>query len=543
MPKNCSTFWLHFFDVKRATFGFIIPLLFLSACSQTPEVADGQIYQETEPAQVFYLSEPEDVLTEADIAALPEPLPEDVWQRIRAGYQLPQEMNRRVEQQLKWYVKHPEYMNRVAKRGERYLYHIVEEVEKRGLPMELALLPIVESAFDPFAYSHGRACGMWQFIPGTGKMMGLKQNWWYDGRRDVVASTDAALRYLEKLKQRFDGDWMHALASYNSGSGNVAKAMRKNQRRGKPTDFWNLDLPRETEAYVPKLIALAILIADPEKYGLDLYPVANEPYFEEVDVASQIDLAQAAEMAGVEMDTLYHLNPAFNRWATDPNGPYTLLVPVGKAQQFREQLAKIPANQRVTWERYTIRNGDTLSTIASRYNISIDSLKSINDLNGTFIRAGKTLMVPIAAADGDHYSFSAEQRLQSRQAASAQKERGSRVDHTVQKGDSLWTIAQRYKVSTGKIARWNNMAPGDPIYPGQTLAIWTSSNAVTKPAAGNGVIRKVSYRVRNGDSLHRIASKFKLSVNDILKWNTLNPSKYLQPGQSITLFVDVTRVN
>lgn len=494
------------------------------------------------PNFVFFDSEPDDDLTIEEYAALPEPIPMDLWARIRNGYQLPKTMNRRVEQQLKWFAKHPEYMNRVAQRGERYLFHIVEEVEARGLPMELALLPIVESAFDPFAYSHGRASGIWQFIPGTGKMLGLKQNWWYDGRRDIVASTDAALRYLENLNARFDGDWLHALASYNSGSGNVSKAIRRNKQKGKPTDFWNLDLPRETEAYVPKLIALAILIDKPEEYQLSLHSIPNQPYFAALDIGSQIDLAQAAEMADISMDDLYHLNPAFNRWATDPQGPHQLLLPVSSAADFEKQLAEIPKNQRVTWERYTIQNGDTLSTIAAKHKISMRSLKAINNISGTTIRAGKTLMVPVAAADARFYSQSLSQRLHNRRSVSAKTESGTRIDHRVKTGDSLWDIAQAYKVTPRKIAKWNNMAPTDPIYPGQTLAIWTNlPEQISAPRTNQAVIRKVSYKVRQGDSLSRIASKFRLSVNDILRWNQLNQSKYLQPGQSLTLFVDVTK--
>ncbi len=517
----------------------VLPLFVLSACSSLNSNTASTIPQQNTNL-VFYLEEPEDELTAEDLARLPEPIKSDLWERIREGYTLDHEINKRVRQQLDWYARHPEYINRVAKRGERYLFHIVEEIDKRGMPMELALLPIVESAFDPFAYSHGRASGMWQFIPGTGKMLGLKQDWWYDGRRDVISSTDAALRYLQKLNQRFDGDWLHALASYNSGSGNVSKAMRKNRKRGKKTDFWNLDLPRETEAYVPKLIALAILIKEPEIYDLELYSIADKPYFEVVDIGGQIDLAQAAKLAELDMDTLYNLNPAYNRWATHPDGPHRLLVPIGKAQLFEANLAQLPADNRVTWQRYTIKQGDNLSAIAKKHDISVRSLKSINNIKGTFIRAGKTLMVPVATADVAHYSQSAEQRLSSRRNKSAKSAKGTRVDHKVAEGESLWTIAQRYKVSTKKIARWNNMAPKDPIHPGQTLAIWTPTQHASVETT-SPVIRKVSYKVRKGDSLHRIASKFQLQVNDILRWNQISTSKYLQPGQSLTLFVDVTK--
>lgn len=551
MP-NLSTFRLRLAS-SSAIFTFIA---LLQGCSQLGEKnpsagiepRESELTVTTNPG----IDDPDCLVTAEDLDAFPALAAPNVWDRIRAGYLLPAENHKRIEQEMTWYARHPDYMQRVTERGSRYLFHIVEEIERRGMPTEIALLPIVESAFDPFAYSHGRASGMWQIIPGTGKMLGLKQNWWYDGRRDVMASTDAALNYLEQLNKRFDGNWLLALAAYNSGAGNVNKALKKNKKRGKPLDFWSLDLPRETKAYVPRLLALSKLVAEPEKYNLTLFPVENTPHFSPVMVGSQIDLAQAAELAEIEMDILYHLNPAFNRWATDPKGPHTLLIPVDKAAAFEEKLKGIPEGERITWDRYTIRSGDTLSTIASKYNVSIGALKSINQIRGSMIRAGKTLLVPVAAKDSQHYSYSVVERLNKKIAATDEKESGQRIDYIVKNGDSFWTIGRKYKVSAAKIAKWNNMAPRDPIHPGQTLAIWTANSSQaavpsnttipSKPAAGGGVIRKVSYVVRSGDSLHRIADKFSVNVNDILKWNNVNKAKYLQPGQSLTLFVDVTNM-
>lgn len=463
----------------------------------------------------------------------------DLWERIRRGYQLPKHQNARISAELNWYARHPNYMKRVSQRAERYMFHIVESLEARNMPFEIALLPIVESAFDPFAYSHGRASGMWQIVPGTGKMLGLKQNWWYDGRRDVTASTSAALTYLQRLNKRFNGDWLLALAAYNSGAGNVSKAIRKNRKRNKPTDFWHLDLPKETKAYVPRLLALSELVRDPAHYQITLTPIFNRPHFADVAIGSQIDLAQAAELAEIDMDVLYHLNPGFNRWATDPQGPHSLLIPAAHAESFKEKLARIPTDERVTWERYKIKSGDSLSTIAQKYQVSVASLKSINGLRGNSIRAGKTLMVPVAAKGDRYYSFSMDERIAKRYASTSKREKGHQIDYVVKPGDSLWTIGRQYKVSTRKIAKWNSMAPRDPIKPGQTLKIWSNSAVASVPNK-TGVIRKVSYKVRSGDSLARIAQKFQLSVNDILKWNKINPSKYLQPGQKLTLFVDVT---
>lgn len=471
-------------------------------------------------------------------------LEKDLWERIREGYQIEIPDNKRIDQERNWYAKHQSYLDRVTDRGERYLYHIVEELDRRNMPMEFALLPVVESAFDPFAYSHVTASGMWQFMPRTGRGFGLKQNWWYDGRRDVLASTDAALTYLEQLSKRFDGDWLLAMAAYNSGAGNVSRAIRRNKKAGKPTDFWNLKLPRETQAYVPRLLAFSQLVGDPEKYGLTLRSLPSEPFFEAIEVGSQIDLAQAAELADITMDELYQLNPAFNRWATDPTGPHTLLIPVAKAEQFKERLAGIPEGERVTWERYKIVSGDSLSTIAAKYKVSVSSLKSINGLKNNNIRAGKTLLVPVAAKADEHYTQSIVQRIQSRQSSGA-KSGATKVEYVVQGGDSFWSIGKKYGVKASQIAHWNNLAPADLIKPGQTLVVWTNTVSAGKAATptNNAVIRKLAYRVRNGDSLHRIADKFKINVADILKWNQIDTQRYLQPGDRLTLFVDVTQVN
>lgn len=460
----------------------------------------------------------------------------DLWDRLREGFAFPELHNSRVQQQIDWYTRHPSYLPRVTERGSRYLYHILGELERRQLPMELALLPIVESAFDPFAYSHGRASGLWQIIPGTGTMLGLKQNWWYDGRRDVLASTDAALNYLERLNERFDGDWMLALAAYNAGGGTVNRAIRRNKARGRDTDFWSLDLPRETQAYVPRLLALKALVREPEQHSIALHPIPNEALFEPVDVGSQIDLAQAAELAGLSMEEFYSLNPAFNRWATDPEGPHQLLIPIDHVAAFTETLAELSLGERVSWDRYTIRQGDTLSQIAKRYNTTVASLQTINKISGHRIRAGQTLMVPVAAETAGHYVHSAAQRLQTQQNRGS----GNRVEHTVRSGDSLWTIGRRYGVTPRQLASWNNRAPGDPIFPGQTLVVWTEETTQVAANSSTPIVRRVHYTVRRGDSLARIAQRFNVRVTDILSWNDVNPNRYLQPGDALTLHVDVT---
>ncbi|WP_232819271.1 lytic transglycosylase [Saccharospirillum mangrovi] len=468
--------------------------------------------------------------------------PDDLYQTLRRGFQFDVSLdNPRITAQLRWYASHQSYINRVSDRAGRYMYFIVEELQARDMPLDLALLPIVESAFDPFAYSHGSAAGMWQFIPSTGRMYGLKQDWWYDGRRDVVDSTRAALEYLDRLNQMFDGDWLLALAAYNSGPGTVLRAVRRNESAGRPTDFWHLDLPRETEAYVPKMFALAKLIHSPEAYGIELPLVSTQPYFEVVEVGGQIDLAQAAQLADMDLSDLYLLNPGYNQWATNPDGPHRLLVYADKAQGFRDQLVDLPPESRMTWQRYTIKPGDSLLSIAGRFNVTVDMLQDANDLSGSMIRAGDALMIPIASARSSDYALSAGQRLARTQNALAGSNR-TRVNYVVRGGDTFWDISREYGVSVGNLARWNNMAPRDVLRPGQTLAIWLDANNPSVARTNREVVRKVGYVVRSGDSLSRIANKFNVRVNDIERWNSID-QPYIQPGQRLTLYVDVTRIN
>ena len=474
----------------------------------------------------------------------------DIWDRIRGGFALEEREHKRITQQLKWFASHQEYMDRVAERAQPYMHHIVETLEANDVPLEIALLPIVESAFKPFAYSHGRASGIWQFIPATGKRYGLKQNWWYDGRRDVYASTDAAVKLLKALHKEFKGDWMLALAAYNSGSGNVRKAIRYNKKRGRSTDFFSLRLPKETKYYVPKLLALKKLIANPEKYNITLATLENKPYLAKVDVGSQIDLALAAELAEIELDTLYRLNPGFNRWATSPSGPHHLLVPLSKAEIFKEKLAGYPPEKRIQWTRHKIRKGETISTIAAKYNVSTSTIKRVNRLRSSRLRAGRSLTIPIASKKLSSYKLSANQRKRKQQDV---PRKGTKVTHIVQQGDTLWDLATRHKVGVRSLAKWNGMAPRDTLSVGQRIVIWsrntgasidsTTTSHVSAPPRRQ-VTQRIGYRVRTGDSLARIARKFRVTVGQLLRWNSkVKKSKYLQPGQRIVLYVDVTRTS
>ncbi len=477
---------------------------------------------------------------EFDSVVSNDPSHESVWRYVRAGFKLESHTDKKsLQSQLAWYAGHKGYIQRVMERSDPFLHYILSEAEDRGLPTELVLLPIVESAFQPFAYSHGRAAGIWQFIPATGRLYGLEQNWWYDGRRDIYASTQAALKYLNNLNKLFKGDWLLALAAYNSGSGRVQRAIKKNKKLGKPTDFWSLDLPKETRSYVPKLLALKELISHPQKYDISLRCIPHVPGFKRIDVGSQIDLALAAELAEVELDTLYNYNPAYNRWATPPEGPHHLLLPAEAAETLTANLETLDDKDRISWKRHRIKSGETLSQIAVKYDTTVKHLRKVNRIRNNNIRAGKHLLIPVASRKSTDYVLSAGQRLSSIKNTSKGK---TRITHIVQNGDSFWKLSRKYDVGMHKLAKWNGMAIRDPLRQGQKIVVWKNNSPTQgqlsqrKPS---NTIKSISYTVRNGDSLSRIASRYKVSVNDLHRWNTIK-NKYLQPGQRIKVYVDIT---
>ncbi|WP_394240532.1 lytic transglycosylase [Vibrio astriarenae] len=456
----------------------------------------------------------------------------DVWQRIAMQLEMPIPQHKTVDYYRTWYLKHPGHLRTVSQRAQPFMHLIVEKIEERDLPMELALLPIVESSFDAFAYSHGRAAGLWQFVPATGKAMGLEQNFWYDGRRDVSASTDAALDYLTQQSRRFDGDWSHAIAAYNSGGGRVNSAIRKNRNAGKPTDFFSLDLPKETSGYLPKLLALADIVANQEKYGIDIPAIANEKVVTQIDPEEQLDLAVAAEYAGISVKELQGLNPAYNQWSTAPETYHQLLLPTSSVQQFKENL-EANRGKGVRLVRYQVKSGDSLSVIAQRHNTTSQVIRTANGLSNDNIRIGQHLMVPNSIKDDQAYALTASNRLKSTQAQS----RGQyKLNHQVKSGESLWTIARAHSVSYRSLAQWNGMAPNDTLRVGQSLVVW-------KEGKEGSIIRTVIYNVRSGDTISGIADKFKVKSRDVVKWNELHNQKYLQPGQRLKLYVDVTKVS
>jgi membrane-bound lytic murein transglycosylase D len=324
---------------------------------------------------------------------------ESIWSRMFSLYALPDIDNKRVDEEIKKFLKHPSHLVKIQRRAEPYLHLIMDEIEAKNIPGELALLPIIESSYRANVTSPASAAGLWQFIPSTGLSFGLKQNWWYDGRRDVYASTQAATHYLKKLSKSFDGNWFLALASYNVGIGNVKKAIKRNKKADLKTDYWTLKLPKETRDYVPKLLALAKLFANAEKYKLPLQSIPDRPFFQVINIKSQLDLKKAAKMANMKFDDFFVLNPAFNRVITPPNGPHRLLVKINQAKTFKRKLAKLPKSKRVNWVKHKVKNGENLKVIAKLHKTSIKNIIKINNLRKKEIKkieVGKILKMPPA---------------------------------------------------------------------------------------------------------------------------------------------------
>ncbi|MFH1873332.1 MAG: transglycosylase SLT domain-containing protein [Pseudomonadota bacterium] len=371
------------------------------ALQLSPELAPAPAfnYSPASPPAVALLPDPsrevQDELPPIPTIDLTTP-PDDLWQRMRNGFSMPDLDSPLVADRQAWYLNRPDLLQRVFERSRRYLHHIVDELEKRGMPTELALLPIVESSYNPLAYSSARALGMWQFIPATGKTYKLEQNWWLDQRRDIVASTSAALDYLQYIYE-MHGDWHLALASYNWGENAVGRAVAKNQAKGLPTDYRSLKMPAETAYYVPKLQAIKNIIAQPQLFGLSLEPIPNRPYFGMVERSDRMDVALAARLAEIPVEEFIALNPAYSRpvMPTAANSP--LVLPADKVQTFIANLQDHEAQDKPlsAWLTHKLKRGEKLDAVARRYSISLARLKQLNGINArTRIIPGLALLVP-----------------------------------------------------------------------------------------------------------------------------------------------------
>ncbi len=523
-------------------------LALLSACAHTPQNAAPHAPTPPIVANAPEVAAPMSPLNGAGTPTVAMPSEwqhhngedyDDLFDRMRAGFVFPEVQEPAIDQQLAWFEHNPDYLERTFQRAQRYLYHVVTEVEARGMPLEFALLPVVESAYEPFAYSPSRAAGLWQFIPGTGVRFGLKQDWWYDGRRDVIESTRAALDYLQALHDQFDGDWLLAIAAYNVGEMTVQRELDRNRALGLPADFWHLRLPAETRAYVPKLLALKRLMAEPERYGLAFAPMANEPYFAVIDTGSQIDLKIAAKLAGTNFDEVAALNPGWNRWATDPEGPHRLLVPIDNADAFEAALKGLAPSDRVRYVNVEVTPRDTLAAIAKRYDTTPMILMKVNNLVGKRLTPGESLQIPEASDALPEKVLVAAARID-RPETDLGGRRQHQIVYRVRSGDTLSKIAHREGVTLVSLARLNNMDTNDSLVKGQRLVIKTTS----RRERGEGTVsagKRLMYTVRAGDTVYSISQQFQVSVTKLKSWNGLNKRHQIRTGQRLVMYVGSVR--
>lgn len=415
----------------------ILPLIvILSGCETTPEQPPSQPAVKAEPATIVNKqSEPIEKIAPLNAKEL-----DDVWQRIRAQLTFANSSQPDVQKRIAWYLTHPNYMDEISRRAEPYLYHIVNEIEKRGLPIELALMPLIESDFDASAYSHKHASGLWQLTPAIAKYFNVKVSPWYDGRQDVVDSTRAALDFMEYLHKRFDGNWYHAIAAYNVGEGRVKRAIINNKKQGKPTDFFSLKLPKQTSQYVPKLLAAAQLLKSQKM----VFPIiANKKTIAVIPVSGSVIINNKERWQRLES-----LNYGVIRFPAIIDAPH-IVVLADEQIEFEAMLANQKINDYSQWQQYTIQSGDSLSVIAKRYAITVSQLKAFNDLKSNRIRVGEKLILPILA--------------------------DQEIEHKVKSGESLWKIAKYYKVSINKLKQWNNLS-SDHLKIGKKLTVFLSNS-------------------------------------------------------------------
>lgn len=469
---------------------------------------------------------------------------DDLWQVIANRQGIKSVSNSRVQSRIDWISNHPEYLSLISKRAEPFLYLVVSELEKQNVPIEIALLPIVESDYYPFSYSHGTAAGLWQFIPSTGRMYGLEEDWWHADRRDVLASTKAAANYLNDLNKMFKGDWLLSIAAYNAGPGRIQRAIDTNIKLGKKTDFWSLDLPQETEKYVPKLLALSQVIKNPSRYNQKLLEIDNKPFLNEVELDSQFDLALISQWTGLSIDQIYNYNPGLKRWATPESLPYIMLLPEEVIYSFNDNLSKQGQRPKISWTRYKIKQGDSLSLIAQNYNTTIGQIMSVNELDNDAIRADKYLIVPLAQKSEGYYSLSDNQREKSR--LNIQKN-SEKIIYTVVAGDSLWKISIKFDTTINNLVKWNQISPSDSLSIGKELVILRDNKNKTELAkitnTGIDINRDIFYTVKEGDNLSRIAQKYNVKIAEIRSWNDLNEEYILQPGDKLTITINVVNSN
>ena len=446
-----------------------------------------------------------------------------IFDKINAGFCLDTVHSPRVEKEIKWFVNNKAFVYRSIDRAKPFLYHIVKELERRNLPFELALLPIVESGYQPFAHSPSKASGIWQFIPPTAREYKLTKTWWYDGRRDIINSTKAASRFLRDMHRHFKQDWLLAIASYNTGAGKVGRSIRKANFTFGNVNYWELNLPRETEIYVPKLLALRDILAKPSYYGINLKNIPNKPYTGFVKINHSIDFFTLSVLSDVSLDELYFLNPGFSAWYFIPTSQNKLILPIDKIANFKKRYIKF---SRVVYSKkvHIIQKGDNLSKISRLYNVSIKSLKVLNNLTSDLIITGKTLKLPIEGVSQEKNNIKINNKNYTIISETFD------YYHTIKRYDNWYKIAKYYDVKLSQLLTWNNATKTTKLYVGNKIIV-----KMRKPILSNNVNLNLRYVVNTGDTADIISAGFNITKEKLLKSNQIKKSRYLAAGKSLSI--------
>ena len=444
---------------------------------------------------------------------------DDLWAQLRSGFKFSRYNNSKVERQIKRLTQNPNYFIKTIEKGATYLPYFIEQLELHGLPSELALLPFIESGYNPRVYSVKGAAGLWQFMPATAKQYGLNYNWWYAGRRDITASTNSAITLLKQLQQQFNGNWPLVLAAYNAGPSAVKKAIRANLRQNKPADYDSLKLSRETRNFYPKLIAVKKIIANPEAYNIELPSVSPNSPFEIVEFDFQVDLNRLAHAIDVKLVNLALLNPGLRRYSTPPSGPHRVLVPSEKLQASLDWKQNLMPGEAIESFTHVVRAGDTLSEIANVYHVEVGALMAINAKSSTLIRVGEQILVPKLLAHASNFDNT------------------DHILHNVIAGDSLSLIAHHYNVKVSDLRSLNDLH-SDLIKIGETLKIPNRpffKQSPTPPAVAsiNSSQSQFVHTVSKGESLWSIARSYGVRVKDLIDWNGISRNHHIYPAQQL----------
>jgi membrane-bound lytic murein transglycosylase D len=423
----------------------------------------------------------------------------DFWQEIRYNFTIKKQENNAISKQLKQYIANKKSFEKSLKDASPYMFFIKEEIKKEKLPMELILLPMVESEYKPFAHSWAGASGIWQMMPGTASGLNLKINWWIDERRSITKSTKAALHYLKYLNDFFNNNWLLAIAGYDSGAGTVQKAIKKANHK----DFWQLPLPRETQNYLPKLFALKEIIQNPEKYGITLPKIPNKPYFISTHTSKQIPIQKIAQTINISTKQMYNLNPQYRRWSTAPKSNNNLLIPIEKASIFHKKITTIKQHKTTNLKKYKIKPGDSINLIAKKNDIKVSHLLEINKLKSTLIKKGHYLLLP-----SNHLKINGLNREKTIKIRGDNLPGPKRLTYIVKKHDTIKSIAKKFNIAPRELKYWNQLKT--KLKSGSKLTVWKNPNKTPK-----------KYTVKKRDNLLKISKKYKISVKSIKRKNHL----------------------